>query len=119
MLAPLAKDQWNFTTAAHLLNRAGFGGTPDEIERLREMGLVSAVAKLLDYEKIPDPVVPPSWAKPDPERARKLIEARRGGPEERRKLVQEHQQEQRQRMIELRHCGLAGWQLDRVRCRKR
>jgi hypothetical protein len=28
MMKPLSKDRWDFATAAHLLNRAGFGGPP-------------------------------------------------------------------------------------------
>ena len=31
MFTPLSPQQWNYETAAHLLNRAGFGGTPAEI----------------------------------------------------------------------------------------
>ena len=38
MLKPLSSEQWNFSTAAHLLNRAGFGGTPDEIQKLADLG---------------------------------------------------------------------------------
>ena len=54
MLKPLAADKWNFTTAAHLLNRAGFGGPPAEIERLVKLGPDKAVSWFVDYEKIPD-----------------------------------------------------------------
>ena len=35
-LSPLAADQWNADRAAHLLERAGFGGTPEEIARLAQ-----------------------------------------------------------------------------------
>ena len=35
--------------AAHLLNRAGFGGTPVEIQRLADLGPERAVSFLLDY----------------------------------------------------------------------
>jgi hypothetical protein len=35
--------------AAHLLNRAGFGGTEDEIKRVLELGPVEAVEWLLDF----------------------------------------------------------------------
>ena len=38
MLKPLPAGKWNFTTAAHLLNRAGFGGPPAEIEKLVKLG---------------------------------------------------------------------------------
>ena len=32
-LSPIAKEDWNAERAAHLLERAGFGGTPEEIAR--------------------------------------------------------------------------------------
>ena len=36
-LSPIAKAEWNYAHAAHLLERAGFGGTPEEIEKLAQM----------------------------------------------------------------------------------
>ncbi len=39
MFTPLSPQQWNYETAAHLLNRAGFGGTPAEIEAAYGKGL--------------------------------------------------------------------------------
>src|SRR4051794_17361686 len=68
MLKPLASDRWNYPLAAHLLNRAGFGGPPAEIQKLADLGLDKAVACLLDYENIPDPAPQLEWAKPDPTR---------------------------------------------------
>jgi hypothetical protein len=43
MLSPLPTNQWNFNPAAHLLVRAGFGGQPAEIEKLRAMGPTKAI----------------------------------------------------------------------------
>jgi uncharacterized protein (DUF1800 family) len=74
MLGALPPSKWNYATAAHLLNRAGFGGPPAEIERLHQMGPEAAVASFVDYEKIPDATPPPAWAKPDPERMEKFRE---------------------------------------------
>ena len=54
MLKPLASERWNFTTAAHLLNRAGFGGPPAEIEKLVALGPEKGVARFVDYEAIPE-----------------------------------------------------------------
>lgn len=102
MLAPLASEKWNDVTAAHLLNRAGFGGTPAEIESLAALGPEGAVSHFVDYEKVPDGTAAPAWARPDPERAAKLKSARMAGEEERRKLQREYQQAERQHMIELR-----------------
>ena len=45
-------ETWNADRAAHLLRRAGFGGTPEDAERLTVMGLDGAVAHLVDYEHI-------------------------------------------------------------------
>jgi len=78
MLDRLPRTKWNYTTAAHLLNRAGFGGTPAEIQALEAMGLEKAVSHLLDYEHILDTTLAPSWARPDPERIEKLRQLREG-----------------------------------------
>jgi uncharacterized protein (DUF1800 family) len=109
MLSLLPASKWNFTTAAHLLNRAGFGGTPHEIERLAKLGPAGAVASLVDYEQTPDPTPDPAWAKPDPERMQKLIALRQAKAEERQQLFMEERRLQWQRMSELR-----GWWLDRM-----
>ncbi len=52
-LEPLPEKQWNAAHAAHLLARAGFGGTPEEIRRLAGMPLAQAVAWVVDYEGRP------------------------------------------------------------------
>jgi uncharacterized protein (DUF1800 family) len=51
-LSPIAAADWNYERAAHLLERAGFGGTPDEIERLAAMTPRQAVDALVDFESI-------------------------------------------------------------------
>src|SRR6516225_7567704 len=86
MLTPISQSNWNYTTAAHLLNRAGFGGPPEEIQELVRLGPTAAVARLLDYESIPEDVPPPAWAKPDPDRMTRL-KAMRDQVEEQRKLL--------------------------------
>src|SRR6478672_5016531 len=40
----------------HLLRRAGFGASQDEIDDYLEMGLSAAVQQLLNYERVPDDV---------------------------------------------------------------
>jgi uncharacterized protein (DUF1800 family) len=69
MLNSLPASKWNYSTAAHLLSRAGFGGPPQEVQRLVNMGLDAAVASFLDYQSIPEDFTTPDWAKPDPQRA--------------------------------------------------
>src|SRR6476469_6724558 len=44
---------WNRDAAAHLYRRAGFGGTPAEIDALYARGLEGAVSWLVDYESVP------------------------------------------------------------------
>ena len=109
MLKPLAGSKWDYTTAAHLLNRAGFGGTPAEVEHLVKLGPDKAVDQLVDYEKIPDETAAPDWAKPDPTRVDRFLKARDADAETRRKMVQEEQRTQRQRIVELK-----GWWLQRM-----
>ena len=123
MLNALSAAKWNFQAAAHLLNRAGFGGTPADIEKLRKLGLEGAVNFLVDYEATPDPTPIPDWAHPDPDRLKQYAEVREfrrkmnaATPEERqaleikarekRRMVQ---RSQRQSVIELR-----GWWLERM-----
>jgi len=123
MLRPLPAEKWNYMTAAHLANRAGFGGTPAEIDELLELGPDKAVAYFLDYDKIPDPTPNPDWAKPDPDRMEKLMafrkmnqELKRAGDdkrkdleEKRRETQREERQTQQQRLLELR-----SWWLERM-----
>ncbi len=107
MLKPLTNDRWNYTTAAHLLNRAGFGGPPDEIQQLVALGPESAVARLVDYERIPDTTPAPKWARPDPERREKLQALRKADAEQRRQMQREERRVQREQMTELRHWWLS------------
>jgi hypothetical protein len=62
MLSPLAPSRWNFDAAAHLVVRAGFGGRPDEIQKVQALGLERAVDMLV--EATPDHYPPPAWADP-------------------------------------------------------
>ena len=58
-LAPITAADWNYDRAAHLLTRAGFGGTPAEIQKLADAGLERAVRSLVHYENIPNPKMQP------------------------------------------------------------
>jgi uncharacterized protein (DUF1800 family) len=57
-LAPIAANDWSYDRAAHLLGRAGFGGTPEEIAALAAMTPEQAVAHLVDYEAVPNDGLP-------------------------------------------------------------
>ena len=49
-LSPLANTDWNYDRAAHLLERAGFGGTPAEIDLLASMSPSEAVRSLVYFD---------------------------------------------------------------------
>ena len=51
-LRPIEPEAWNYQRAAHLIERAGFGATPDEIRRLAAMSPKEAVNRVVDYESI-------------------------------------------------------------------
>src|SRR5271154_1072504 len=110
MLSPLPNDRWNYQTAAHLLNRAGFGGSPEAIQMLADLGPDKAVSSLIDYEHIrglsPDPV----WASPDPQRLENLrLAIKSAKPEDVKLLRDQENRLQAARLLELR-----GWWLDRM-----
>ena len=63
MLTPLPSQDWNYETAAHLLNRAAFGGIPTEIQATQAKGLASAVHDLVQTDAAVN-VAPPAWAHP-------------------------------------------------------
>ncbi|MDA1093484.1 MAG: DUF1800 domain-containing protein [Acidobacteria bacterium] len=57
-LAPITAAEWDYDKAAHLIERAGFGATPAEIERLAAMTPEQAVAELVDYAAIDNSATP-------------------------------------------------------------
>ncbi|HJN11200.1 MAG TPA: DUF1800 family protein [Pirellulaceae bacterium] len=52
-LTPLSADAWDYAKARHLLVRAGFGGTTEQVAKLHAMGLHGAVDFLVDYRHRP------------------------------------------------------------------
>ena len=58
-LSPIPPSEWSYDRAAHLLERAGFGATPEEIERFAAMTPQRAVDTLVDYDAIDDRGQPP------------------------------------------------------------
>src|SRR5262249_50248055 len=53
-LSPVAAADWHFDLAGHLLERAGFGGTPADVARLAQMTPEQAVTSLLDFRAVPN-----------------------------------------------------------------
>ncbi|MDQ7843113.1 MAG: DUF1800 domain-containing protein [Armatimonadota bacterium] len=58
---PTASDPWDQVKAAHLLNRAGFGGTPEEVARLAALPVEAAVEELLNFESVPESFPAPDF----------------------------------------------------------
>jgi len=57
-LDPIQPADWDRARAKHLLNRAGFGGTPEDIDRLATLTPVEAVRRIIDYEKVETGALP-------------------------------------------------------------
>ena len=49
-LSPISAQQWTTAHAAHLLERAGFGGTPEEVARVAAMSPQAAVSELVHFK---------------------------------------------------------------------
>lgn len=99
---------WDAAAAAHLLRRAAFGGTPEQVEELAALGMEKAVEWLL-ADAAPDAEPPPT----DPsemERHRQLRLAQRNGGQETRVAMASFLREQRRAMQDLRY-----WWLGRMR----
>ncbi len=56
---PIEKNEFGFDEARHLLWRAGFGGTAEQVQMLVRWGPEKAVDTLLDFEKTPFDAVKP------------------------------------------------------------
>jgi uncharacterized protein (DUF1800 family) len=109
-----AETTWTIHEAAHLLNRAGFGGSPEEIRKFHAMGREKAVDHLLGAEDGAGDFPKPDWAglehflSETRERIAQRREAVRGAAgntpaekeELRRKFQREVQQESRRRSFD-------------------
>lgn len=58
-LRPLPAGSFDAAAARHLLARAGFGGTPAQVDALVEMGIERAVELVVDYGSQPQAPVTP------------------------------------------------------------
>src|SRR3979411_2188916 len=110
VLAPLSAGKWNKQTAAHLLNRAAFGGTPAEIEATRKKGLAAAVHQRVDSASDAANLPPPTWAHPRNIRAVRM-EARglKDEPGQRTEKIREIQMMENEQILDLRR-----WWLNRM-----
>jgi uncharacterized protein (DUF1800 family) len=113
-MLPQADHSWTIFEAAHLLNRAGFGGSPSDIKKFHALGRVQAVESLLKPSEPLDAFPLPAWS--SGEQALAAFKSRREqfrenrkemrdlSPEEReekkREAIKEAQQESRRQGLE-------------------
>ncbi len=57
-LTAISAQEWNADKARHLLERAGFGASPQEVAQFARMTPQQAVQTLVRYQRIPDKFVP-------------------------------------------------------------
>jgi uncharacterized protein (DUF1800 family) len=58
-MTQITASDWTYDRARHLLDRAGFGGTPAEIEQLYLKGPIGAVNSLVDFDASAMNLLPP------------------------------------------------------------
>ncbi|MCH6551735.1 MAG: DUF1800 family protein, partial [Planctomycetes bacterium] len=118
-LRALRADRFDYWKAQHLLNRAGFGGTPGQVRALANLGLSEAVDYIVDYDKIDWPPVEAEEFDPDIMRPRtrterqELVQARQSGDES---VVEQFRQQRqaRQRADRTQIAELRRWWLTRL-----
>ncbi len=102
MFSPLAVKNWNYGAAAHLLNRAGFGGTPEEIDQWHGLGLQGAVDRLLQPPAETLEVAPHPWSEPiDLREKRAELRELKAKPAEQKARRKEMRQEQHSELEDL------------------
>lgn len=118
-LSPIPARDFGPSQARHLLMRAGFGGTPDQLVEWQGLGLSKAVHQLVSYNDIATPDLEPADLDPDiirkytPEERREFVEARREGDQKtadkfRRMRVANNAEDRRM------HLKLQRWWVDRM-----
>lgn len=116
-MLPIDPADFGYRQARHLLWRAGFGGTDEQIRTLAQWGPSAAVDFLLDFDQIPAQDDPASAFDKDIMRPRSRAEiqayrrAQQTGDEETlarfREMRQRAQREDRRQMREIQHWWLA------------
>src|SRR5229473_2707699 len=110
MLTPLSSEKWNYETAAHLLDRAAFGGTPAEIEAAEKKGLSAMVRELADVSAESANIPPPAWAHPrDVRQLRMQVRALKNEPAARKEKLREIRMMEGENILDLRR-----WWLERM-----
>ncbi len=109
MLEALTNDRWTPGAAAHLLNRAAFGGSPSEIASLHRLGCDRAVEALLSAGEESDLFPVPALRQPG-ELFEAKRQARNADDETRRRLQAQMSRQDREEILLLR-----AWWLNRMR----
>ncbi len=113
-MLPKADKPWSLLDAAHLLNRAGFGGSPSDIKSLHALGREKAVDSLLEPAEPLTAFPVPEWSSEERaladmtmrmEQRREAFKSMRGlsaeeADKKRREAFQVIQQESRQQSLE-------------------
>ncbi|MBC7835209.1 MAG: DUF1800 domain-containing protein [Phycisphaerales bacterium] len=87
-LKPISREKFGFAEARHLLWRAGFGGTPQQIQTLVSWGPEKSVDHIVDYQDVPyDSATLADFDKdiirlPTDDERRMIAQARRANDEE-------------------------------------
>jgi hypothetical protein len=105
------RDRWDKTLAAHLLNRAGFGGLPEDVAQAANWGMERTVDYLLDFEKTPESFPVPETPE-TPKRPKQMFADL--SKEERQQKVRELLRSNREAIEETR-----GWWIKRMLTTKR
>ncbi len=122
-MLPQAEKIWTFAEAAHLFNRAGFGGAPDQIRALHAMGRIKAVDHLLAASDPPGAFPSPAWAgreqaeadAREQQAARRTLQTASAGKSEkekeilRREFARKYRQARRSRGL-----GAQAWWFNRI-----
>lgn len=118
-MAPIKPAAFGYDEARHLLWRAGFGGTPEQIQTLVTWGPERSVDYLLEIEKVEYPAPSPAefdaniMRPPTPEEQRLMARARREQDEEAlARLRSEREQRERQDRRQIRE--IQRWWLRRM-----
>lgn len=110
MFSPLPEKEWDRVRAAHLLNRAGFGGTPGEIDKLAAMGPAAAVDSILRAGDDDELFPPPSLLEPRARFEFKKREKAASTEEDRKAVRKDFGAAEHRSMLDLRL-----WWLNRMR----
>lgn len=118
-LKELKARDFDYWKANHLINRAGFGGTPSQVRSIHKLGLSDAVDYIVDYHKIEHtPIAPDLFdrhiIRPPTEEERMMIQqARRMNDEAMRERIQ---QERNRRLAQDRQqvSAMQKWWLKRI-----